>query len=56
MDKRYGKELNWLFELRGIGDYGVTSHVSSEDSEQAVKIEEEFLAIVKRLMQEGGGS
>jgi len=28
LDKEQGKELNWLFELRNVGDYGVTIHVS----------------------------
>lgn len=27
LDKLHGKNLNWLFELRGIGDYGDTRHV-----------------------------
>ena len=28
LNKRYGQDLNWLFELRSVGDYGVTAHVS----------------------------
>jgi uncharacterized protein (UPF0332 family) len=27
-----GKNLNWLFELRNVGDYGVSVHVTSEDA------------------------
>jgi uncharacterized protein (UPF0332 family) len=27
LDKEQGKELNWLFELRNVGDYGVTVHI-----------------------------
>jgi len=27
LDKGHGKNLNWLFELRSIGDYGDTRHV-----------------------------
>jgi len=32
----YGKHLNWLFELRSVGDYGTTAHVSQQDAEKAV--------------------
>lgn len=33
LDKEQGKSLNWLFELRGVGDYGGTAHVSHQDAE-----------------------
>lgn len=46
----FGKNLNWLFELRGIGDYGVTTHVPQEDAEQAINAAEEFLQAIKRLL------
>src|SRR5574337_1145106 len=29
LDKEQGKNLNWLFELRGVGDYGVSVDVAS---------------------------
>ena len=51
LDKRYGKDLNWLFELRGVGDYGATIHVSQQDAEKAIRVAEEFLGAVKRLIQ-----
>ena len=31
LEKEFGKNLNWLFELRSIGDYGVTVHVRKAD-------------------------
>jgi uncharacterized protein (UPF0332 family) len=52
LDKRYGKDLNWLFELRGVGDYGAMIHVSQQDAEKAIRVAEEFLEAVKRLIQE----
>ena len=32
-----GRDLNWLFELRGIGDYGETRHVPAGDAERALE-------------------
>ena len=49
LDKEHGKQLNWLFELRNVGDYGVTIHVSPDDSEKAIQAAESFLAAIKRL-------
>jgi uncharacterized protein (UPF0332 family) len=50
LDKRYGKDLNWLFELRGVGDYGVILHVSQEDAKKAIKVAEEFLRAIEALI------
>ncbi len=46
LDKEQGKELNWLFELRSVGDYGVTVHVSKEDAEKATRVAESFLRVI----------
>lgn len=54
LDKKYGKDLNWLFELRGIGDYGATPHVSQRDAEKAIMVAEEFLRAIEELIREGG--
>ncbi len=45
-DVQYGKNLNWLFELRSVGDYGVTTHVSSADAKNAIQIAEDFINAV----------
>lgn len=50
LDQEQGKSLNWLFELRGIGDYGVTAHVSRKDVDQAIDAAERFLAAIKKLI------
>ena len=50
LDKEQGKSLNWLFELRAIGDYGVTAHVSRKDVDQAIDAAERFLAAIKSLL------
>ncbi len=52
LDKEQGKELNWLFELRNVGDYGVTIHVSQQDAERAVQVAESFLRVIKSLLQQ----
>ena len=33
LNKEQGKMLNWLFELRSVGDYGGTAHVSRQQAE-----------------------
>jgi len=45
-----GKNLNWLFEMRSVGDYGVMVHVSEDEAIRAVKVSEDFVSIVKRLL------
>ena len=51
LNKEQGKTLNWLFELRSIGDYGGTVHVSRQQVEQAIKTAEEFLVAIKSLLE-----
>ncbi len=51
LDKKHGQDLNWLFELRGIGDYGATVHVSQQDAEKAVTVAEEFLRAIEKLIR-----
>ena len=53
LDKKYGKDLNWLFELRGVGDYGATFHVSQQDAEEAIKVAGDFLHAIEALIQDG---
>lgn len=52
LGKEQGKNLNWLFELRNVGDYGVSQHVSSEEAHKAVKVADEFIDSVRRLLAE----
>ena len=55
LDKEQGKALNWLFELRAVGDYGGTEHVSRQEVEQAIEAAREFLEAIKPLLQQEGG-
>jgi hypothetical protein len=45
-----GKTLNWLFELRGVGDYGGIAHVSPEAMEQAIDAADKFLIAIRSLL------
>ncbi len=45
-----GKELNWLFQLRTLGDYGEIHHVSEEDARQAVQAAERILQAMRALL------
>jgi uncharacterized protein (UPF0332 family) len=50
LDREQGKNLNWLFEIRGIGDYGVSAHVGSGEAHRSIKIAENFLAAAKEIL------
>jgi len=50
VDKQQGKDLNWLFELRSVGDYGATVHVSQEDAEKAIRVAADFVRVIKNLL------
>jgi len=51
LEKEQGKELNWLFGLRNVGDYGVTVHVSQADAERAIQVASSFLRVIKSLLR-----
>ena len=50
LNKEQGKNLNWLFELRSVGDYGVSLHVTQQDAQRAVDIAEDLFEAVKALL------
>ena len=50
LEKEFGKNLNWLFELRSIGDYGVTAHVPKADVELAISAAASFLERVRSIL------
>jgi uncharacterized protein (UPF0332 family) len=54
LEKELGRDLNWLFELRNVGDYGVMVHVSPEDAERAILAAERFLQAAKTLISDEG--
>jgi len=50
LNKEQGKNLNWLFELRSVGDYGVSLHVTQQDAQRAIDIADDFFVAVKTLL------
>lgn len=52
LTQEQGKNLNWLFELRNVGDYGVTLHVSAEEAQRAILAARGFVQAVKKLLQD----
>lgn len=56
LNHEQGKALNWLFELRGVGDYGVTQHVSQQETEQAIQAARGFMNAIKALFQSPEGA
>lgn len=51
MAKKIGRNLNWLFELRGVADYGATAHVSQKDADEAINIANVFVKTTVKLIQ-----
>jgi uncharacterized protein (UPF0332 family) len=50
LSKEHGKDLNWLFEVRSIGDYGGTVHVSQTQAERAIQVADSFLKAIEPLL------
>lgn len=50
LSKEQGRNLNWLFELRSVGDYGVSLHVGLDDARRAVSTAQDFIEAVKVLL------
>jgi hypothetical protein len=42
--------LNWLFEIRGVGDDGVSEHVPAGEASRSIKIAEKFLESTKEIL------
>jgi uncharacterized protein (UPF0332 family) len=50
LSKEQGKDWNRLFEIRNVGDYGGTAHVSEPQAERAILAAESFLRAIKSLL------
>ena len=49
-----GRVLGWLFELRGLGDYGETRHVSEGDARESIPAARQFLDACRELLRANG--
>jgi uncharacterized protein (UPF0332 family) len=54
IDKETGKNLRWLFELRGVGDYGLTVHVSADDAAKSIECARVIVASLASAGSQGG--
>ena len=52
LSRDIGKDLNWLFELRSIGDYGGAAHVSRQQAEQAIESAQNFLGAIQSMLHD----
>ncbi len=52
LSREHGKNLNWLFEIRNIADYGGMLHISQSQAEQAISAANTFLQTVMSLLKE----
>ncbi len=53
LDRSIGRDLNWLAELRQVGDYGEVRRVTSTEAEQALEITADFIAQTRSLLARG---
>ena len=51
LDKKIGKDLSWLFELRSTADYGAIYHVGKDEAREAIKIAESILQTLKQMIR-----
>lgn len=52
LDKSHGKNLNWLAELRQIGDYGEARRVTTDEARRAISIAKDFLTQVRLILKQ----
>jgi uncharacterized protein (UPF0332 family) len=52
LERGFGQELNWLAELRQVGDYGEICHVDRASVERAIEQAERFLEQVNQLLNQ----
>lgn len=50
LDKSYGRDLNWLAELRQIADYGELRNVATPEARQAIDTADRFINQVQQLL------
>ncbi len=52
LEKQFGSDLNWLFELRSVGDYGITVRVPAAEAERAIEVARRFVRKAQSVIQE----
>ena len=54
IEQHFGKDLNWLFELRSVGDYGIIVHVGKDEVREAIKIAENYVKVINMFVENEG--
>jgi uncharacterized protein (UPF0332 family) len=49
-DQKLGIDLNWLYELKNVGDYEPTLHLRENDALKAIEAAEGFLSAVNAYL------
>jgi len=50
LEREFGRDLNWLYELPSIGDYGVTVHVPKEDADETISVATRFIQRTRSIL------
>ena len=50
LDRSFGREINWLAELRQVGDYGEIRHVEIGDVNRSIEQAEAFLTQINFML------
>ena len=50
LSQEQGKDLNWLYEIRNVADYGGIAHVTQLQAARAIQAAEDFLKAIKSLL------
>jgi len=53
IEVQHGRDLNWLFELRSVGDYGGLLHVTTDEAQAAIDAATNFVLAAYRLIDLG---
>ena len=51
MDKKFGRNFRKVFEMRESGDYRIGVILEREDAEEVLKIAEEFVGEVEKVVE-----
>lgn len=55
LSREHGRAINWLYELRGIGDYGLTVHVLEDEAARAIDLADKFVLAIRSLLEDEQG-
>ena len=55
LSREHGRAINWLYELRGIGDYGLTVHVLEDEAAHAIDLAGQFVVAIRSLLEDERG-